>query len=97
MEFDPIDVILIEVGGRCIRDKFVVLLLAALFFNVNPSNPDILAVEGRLVWAELRDNDRAWVADVGVLIKLLILLTRAWLSAVESRGTLDFRSARDLG
>lgn len=76
MEFDPIDDILIDVVGRCLSDRLDVLLLAAVFLNANPSAPDMLAVEGRLVCAELRENDRLWVADVGVLIKLLMLLTR---------------------
>jgi len=88
---------LMDVGGRCICDKFVVLLLAAVFLKAYPSNPEMLAVEGRLAWPELRENDLEWVADVGVLIRLLMLLTRPWPRAVESRGTLDFRSARVFG
>ena len=85
-------------GGRCLWPRLVVLLFDAKFLiRAKPSTPFILAVEGRLMWLELRENERSCVADVGVLIRLLILLIRAWFSAVDMRGTLDFRSARVLG
>ena len=89
--------VLIDVGGRCTELRLLELLDAAGFFiNGNESVPDMLAVDGRLIWLEGRENGRGCVIDVGVLMKLLMLLIRAWLRAVDRRGALDFRSAFDL-
>ncbi|EHY55322.1 uncharacterized protein HMPREF1120_03463 [Exophiala dermatitidis NIH/UT8656] len=54
------------------------------------------AVEGRLMFTEEREDERLPVSVVGVLIRVLMLLIRAWLSAMESRGKLDLRSPLDL-
>jgi hypothetical protein len=85
-------VVLIAVEGRCIVVKLRGLPKKPEFCIGNASTPDMLEVEGRLAWLGGCENDRAWVVGVGVLIRFLMLLMRAWLRAVESRGTLDFRN-----
>ncbi len=88
------------VCGRCLKPRLLELADAAGFLITGKaSTPETLEVDGRLIWLAGRENGCGYVAEVGVLIRLLMLLMRAWLmlKAVESRGTLDFRSARDFG